>query len=261
MRIFYREQGQHNREELASFIGLWFGMLPLALSDITGGLTAYLSRTANAPQLSLMSSVKGSCLGGVCSSDTTFSSMLRRYFTDMLPEEIYRKWLSPHRSTWLDGVLENTTNHHQVQHSNDAVSHPVGNPLTLAFKTSAIKERISSAVAQLHKECEKVVANTKSISGLLLHLENLGHDEAAYVEGLNIELLPFQRQTLCWALEREKTPGGFQSFLWSQLPKDDSTINDLYFSPLLHKVKTEKPKLARGGIIADEMGLGKTVRD
>jgi hypothetical protein len=33
-----------------------------------------------------------------------------------------------------------------------------------------------------------------------------------------VELLEFQRQSVQWALERETTPGGVQSFLWVKLP-------------------------------------------
>jgi SWI/SNF-related matrix-associated actin-dependent regulator of chromatin subfamily A3 len=96
----------------------------------------------------------------------------------------------------------------------------------------------------------------KSINGILVHLENLGHGEAPFVEGLNVELLPFQRQTLQWALERETTPGGLQSFLSTKLP----SLEEFYYHPVFESVSREKPKLVRGGIIADEMGLGKTVR-
>jgi SWI/SNF-related matrix-associated actin-dependent regulator of chromatin subfamily A3 len=106
-----------------------------------------------------------------------------------------------------------------------------------------------------------LASNTKSINALLVHLENLGHEEAPFVEGLNVELLPYQRQTLQWALDREQNPGGLQSFLWTKLPHvEDENVPDLYYNLLLQKITTEKPKLVRGGIIAEEMGLGKTVR-
>jgi SWI/SNF-related matrix-associated actin-dependent regulator of chromatin subfamily A3 len=88
-----------------------------------------------------------------------------------------------------------------------------------------------------------------------------GHEEAPFVEGLNVELLPFQRQTLQWALEREKNPGGLQSYLWAKLPSvKDKKSRNIYYSPLLGEFRNRRPNLIRGGIIADEMGLGKTVR-
>jgi SNF2 family DNA or RNA helicase len=91
------------------------------------------------------------------------------------------------------------------------------------------------------------------------HLENLGHAAAPFVEGLAVELLPFQSQTVQWATEREQTPGGVNAFLWTKLPSVSQPNTDLYFSPILEELTVTKPMLARGGIIAEQMGLGKTV--
>lgn len=89
---------------------------------------------------------------------------------------------------------------------------------------------------------------------LLTCLENLGHEAELTCEGLTVELLDFQKQTLKWAMERETTPGGIQSYLWFKLPIADS---DLYFNPVGGWFREGKPREVRGGIIADEMGLGK----
>jgi len=99
----------------------------------------------------------------------------------------------------------------------------------------------------------------RSLKGVMEHLENLHHAPIPFVEGLNIELLEFQRQSVQWALERETTPGGVQSFLWAKLPSVAEAGQDLYYSPILERFRRDKPQLVRGGIIAEEMGLGKTV--
>jgi hypothetical protein len=87
-------------------------------------------------------------------------------------------------------------------------------------------------------------------------MENLGHAAAEFVEGLTIELLPFQSQTLEWAKEREQTPGGINSFLWPKLPLGNASDAELYFNPILGQLTDTKPPLSRGGIIAEQMGLG-----
>ena len=71
--------------------------------------------------------------------------------------------------------------------------------------------------------------------------------------------MDFQRQSLKWALEREQTPGGIQSFIWPKLPSRGEGQEDLYFNPILNLFRKEKPRLVRGGFIAEQMGLGKTV--
>jgi hypothetical protein len=94
-----------------------------------------------------------------------------------------------------------------------------------------------------------------SLQGLMQHLENRGHPEVAAVDGLTVELLPYQKQSVQWAKERETVAGGIQRFLWTKLPHvDDDRVDDLYYCPLLGKFSKEKPQLARGGIIAEMMG-------
>jgi SNF2 family DNA or RNA helicase len=77
-----------------------------------------------------------------------------------------------------------------------------------------------------------------------------------YIDGLKIELLHFQQQSVQWAFEREIVSDGIQSYFWTKL--SDATRKDIYFNPLVG-LKWEKPRIVRGGYIAEEMGLGKTV--
>jgi hypothetical protein len=114
-------------------------------------------------------------------------------------------------------------------------------------------------MSNLASGCADLNNKTKSMKGLLDHLENIHHPSPVpFVEGLNVELLAFQRQSVQWALERETTPDGVQSFLWGKLPSVAEADQDVYYSPILERFRRDKPRLVRGGIIAEEMGLGKT---
>jgi hypothetical protein len=110
-------------------------------------------------------------------------------------------------------------------------------------------------VANLMKsDAGKLRRQTSSLKGLMDNLENRGHPAAPFVEGLIVELLPFQSQSLQWAIERETVPGGIQSFSWTTLPEIEPAV---YFNPVLGRLSKTKPNLVRGGIIAEQMGLGK----
>jgi len=99
-----------------------------------------------------------------------------------------------------------------------------------------------------------------SINSALQQIENIGHDSVDQVEGLNCELLDFQRQSLKWALEREAMPGGIQRLYWGKVPTDETDIaKELWFNPLLGLFRRGPPKVIRGGFIAEEMGLVSSV--
>ncbi len=210
-------------------------------------------------KLSLQSSLGNSCLlGGVCSSDTTFNGVLRRYLSEMLPDYINSEERNFKAEVSWFGQAAGVTAHHRVMRAREDDGEFKFRPST--FESYISDEEVPIACENLEPDCRMLASHTKSINALLVHLENLGHDEAPFVEGLNVELLPFQRQTLQWALDREQNPGGLQSFLWAKLPRvEDKNVADLYYNPLLKNITSKKPKLVRGGIIAEEMGLGKTV--
>ena len=88
---------------------------------------------------------------------------------------------------------------------------------------------------------------------LTLFVNQLGHTEVAPFEGLNVDLLQFQRQSVQWALERETVQGGIESLLWPKLPAV-ADGKDIYYNPILDEVRYDKPRLVRGGMIASEMG-------
>ncbi len=191
----------------------------------------------------------GTSLGAVCSTDTSFEGLLHRYFSSILPEHIstrtvYEYTLNTAYVSWV-GRAAGVTSYHRIMCSNLVDWRRRFQYITLE---SFIRDQ---DIPLAFMNCVD-----KGNGDVLLNLENLGHEEAPFVEGLNVELLPFQRQTLQWALERETTPGGLYSFLLARLPLEEH----VYYDPLFESLSYKKPKLVRGGIIADEMGLGKTVR-
>ncbi len=128
----------------------------------------------------------------------------------------------------------------------------------LGFQT-AIAAQASFEADASDCDSEKYRVSSKlSIKDIMVRVENLGHGSEDCVEGLKIELLEFQRQSLKWALECERTPGGVQSFFWSKVPNSGEK-GDLYYHPILKSFRKDKPALVRGGFIAEQMGLGKTV--
>jgi hypothetical protein len=213
-------------------------------------------------KLSLQSSLgDGSLMGGVCSSDTSFAGVLRRYFTEMLPEHLLSRRFADATLTWVGRAAGVTSHHRDMRFESHGLEWDRSEFRDASLESYLREEDIPLACENLYKGCYKLNQDVDSINAVLLHLENLGHEEAPFVEGLNVELLPFQRQTLQWALERERNPGGLQSYLWAKLPSvKDKKSRNIYYSPLLGEFRNRRPNLIRGGIIADEMGLGKTVR-
>jgi hypothetical protein len=84
-------------------------------------------------------------------------------------------------------------------------------------------EKAIAAKAMYHDDASKAqvisrstFSNAQSIVSTVKRLENLSHEEVLHhdIDGFvdGFELLPFQRQSLKWAVERELTPGGIQSY-------------------------------------------------
>jgi hypothetical protein len=203
-----------------------------------------------------------SVLGGLCTNETDFAGTLKRYFREIFPDIVLDASTSdigmvndelgvvsrhrPIRKGEKYVVMAGCVNGHR-----EAPRHKY---------TSFLNPReYSFAITSMREDAQRVHNRTRHLNGLMDHLENLGHAAAPFVEGLSVELLPFQSQTVQWATEREQTPGGVNAFLWTKLPAVAQANTDLYFSPILEELTATKPKPARGGIIAEQMGLGKTV--
>ena len=239
-------KAQDKTTAIARFLGLWFGVLPFKLSDICPNLRAQQVSfhetkkvkdteealveeinsvvDAHRQKLSLKSGTGSDLIGGTCSSSTdatSFQATLKRYFQEILP----------------DCICEHSS---YVQNG---------------FVFDSVVSRQDRDIALLMKsDASEFWRETSSLKGLMDNLENRGHPAAPFVEGLNVELLPFQSQSLQWAIERETVPGGIQSFSWTTLPEIAPVV---YFNPILACLSKTKPNLVRGGIIAEQMGLGR----
>jgi hypothetical protein len=207
-----------------------------------------------------------SILGGLCTNETDFAGTLKRYCREILPDVVAHE-----SSNFNLGLAENgfgiVSRHRSMRQDQKwVVPFGCGEEIPPPSETNLhnfdyflSSKQYAFAVESMKDDARKVWEKTTTLNGLMDHLENLGHATAPFVEGLAVELLPFQSQTVQWATEREHTPGGINAFLWTKLPSVAQPNTDLYFSPILEKLTTTKPKLARGGIIAEQMGLGKTV--
>jgi hypothetical protein len=110
-----------------------------------------------------------------------------------------------------------------------------------------------------------------SFHALLRRAESLGFrdlDEKpskAIDRGLNATLLPFQRQTVQFMLDRENGTFGINDCFWrTYIFTPDASTNSsdggpLYYFPLAGELRLHHPPVVKGALICEEMGLGKTV--
>ncbi|CAB9523044.1 regulator of chromatin subfamily A member 3-like 1 [Seminavis robusta] len=234
-------------------------------------------------KLSLLPSSGSHVVGGVCLDDTSLSGCLKRYSSETFPERLYEAAKGSNRylpyptknqstSRILDSIYSESywieSNHGVVSHHrrmNDSTAIPRLMPRITQDSLKGLERLVGShdevvlAATNMAHDSLRLIAATNSIKGMLEQLENLGHRSLPYCEGLNIELLEFQKQGVQFALDRENCPGGIQSFWWGKLPLDTGSHNEIYFNPILSTFRKGKPQLVRGGFIGSEMGLGKTV--
>jgi len=201
-------------------------------------------------KLTLTSSCGVNSIGGFANNDISLKGALLRFYQEM-PGSI-SDWNEKNR--WMLGEL-NLASEHREMSTTHGITHM--SPLS-HYAVEALVEKNDYALASnIFKHSSEVIdRHCGSINGMLDHLENLGHESATHVEGLNINLLEYQKQTLKWAIEREMVPGGIQSYFWPKIP---SPKTDLYYNPITGRFRKDKPRTVRGGFIAEEMGLGKTI--
>ena len=203
--------------------------------------------------------------GGVSSTDTSLEGGLRRFFTEKLIDEQSSNQSNTDRvrSGWIGRSLKIVSHHRDMRKPSGSLAH--SNSSSPTFGSYLRDEDHALLVENVSGKTRSIYERTKTFPGLMQHLENLGHKAAPQPEGINVELMDFQKQALAWAIERENTEGGLNSFLWIELPKKAKGVrpgysNTLWFSPMLDMVTTQKPSTAaRGGFICEQMGLGKTV--
>ena len=180
---------------------------------------------------------------------------MRRFYQEMLPALACSQFSVCSMET-LDkcGIVS----WHRVVDNEDAGkfrSQSLGDELPLTLHSFLSMRDVVIAKTMLRYSALKMFRAAETPQAFMGALENLGHASSPFLDGLNVELLPFQRQTLQWATERETCPGGVNSFTWAKLPASPGGQPELYYNPGLAQVSKTKPPLVRGGIIAEEMGL------
>ena len=92
-----------------------------------------------------------------------------------------------------------------------------------------------------------------SVTRHLCDLENLGYTSAPAVEGLTVELMDFQSQTLQWALDMERLEGRINRRLYAPLLNSDEQETGFWFSPYLNRFTSKLPGDVRGGFLCEEV--------
>ena len=228
------------RVEMDDVIDTLREQLSLRLESLSSAKDEYES------QLTMTSSDGSRFGGGVCVRDSSnpFRNSMIRLFSEHFPSMMSRHW----ENDDLVASCQGATRRQKYSRYDSIFGFETAIATQAYFESDA-----SDCDYQKHR-----VSTKPSIKDLMVRVENLGHGSEDCVEGLKIELLEFQRQSLKWALECERTPNGVQSFFWSKIPTSDGQ-GDLYYHPILKSFRKDKPALVRGGFIAEQMGLGKTV--
>lgn len=216
------------------------------------------------------SSVKEpSLVGGVSTKDSSNRGVLARYYKEVLPclpseDLLVEDFLNPHlglRSSHRDSgsFLANSfeVNSSTTRHWSRDTFMTLENTAWAKFMFRDSAKRLNA----MSSERESVK------SAFMEDIENLGHESYPQVPGLNIQLLPFQQESVQWAIERETIPGGIKGLSWISIPRGEQKLTNIkaslaskvYFNPGNLNLSKNAPSLVRGGLIADEMGLGKTV--
>lgn len=192
--------------------------------------------------------------GGICRNGSDLRSLLIRYFCERLVDCSIQGTLVKDKIRWKLSDLGYNVQallHRRVQgldHYSEyypvfctANTHRIMN--FLDYQGSLLLPWISASL-------RKTVTGVDTLDGVMNHLINRGHKPAPFVEGLTVELLPFQLQSLQWALERENNKGGIQSYFNTKIANCD---NDVYYNAITGKISRTEPTLVRGGIIAEQM--------
>ena len=91
--------------------------------------------------------------------------------------------------------------------------------------------------------------------------ESLGYrttsaEDVIRLRELTVELRPYQKQSVRWAVDQEKRPGGIMSHLYAGLWT--SGQGQCTHSPFLGETRTEPSRAdVRGGFVCEEMGMAR----
>jgi hypothetical protein len=223
--------------------------------------------------LSLTSSMaEAPAMGGISRIEMDFKATIKYYYAETFAE-IFKECNAGHTflDAWCMKQLGLASNHRYMK----SASRPAGYALYIAdmsrgYRNYHCSDNLKECMKTLwtllsHEDFVRAFTLSKSANDLcrtvdslplmMRHLENRGHHEgSSMLNGLTVDLLPFQKQAVQWAKERDTVPNGIQSYLWTKLPRVDEPSTELYYSPILGKFTTEMPTLARGGIIGEIMG-------
>ena len=74
-----------------------------------------------------------------------------------------------------------------------------------------------------------------------------------HLQGLTVQLRPYQRQSLHFMLDAEEGEGGFRRHLWLKL--HNTSGQSFWYSPVLRLMALDVPALPWGGFLAEEVWL------
>lgn len=213
---------------------------------------------ANRSKRALTSSCGEFWVGGTAgSSPGGFRSFLQRYYSEVLVDDILSHQASHSRDgeEWLLRKFGAVSSHRRMRcagstgHDTLVLRHNRGFDDT-HFHGYLANDDHPLAAENLSSQALKIKNRMTSLHNLMQHMESLGHGSTENVDGLSVDLLPFQKQSVQWALERERK--GAQSFLWAELPHvEDRNVDKLYLNPILNRIERKKPKLIRGGLLCE----------
>jgi len=167
--------------------------------------------------------------GGICSNDTSFSGTLKRYASETLFEDACSVRYCHHygtRISWIARRFGVMAHHRDMCSSSDFSPFILskGSGAFSGFRSYLCEDDHAPLNDNVSHGASAVIRAVQNFDGLLQQIENCGHRPADFIggsekeDGLTVPLLEFQRQTLGWAIERENTEEGIQSFLWTKLP-------------------------------------------
>ena len=148
--------------------------------------------------------------GGGVPTNTSLSHNLTRYFREMFPQLVHSqdttKMLTIHHGQ--------SQSNHNDRHSNDYILDAL-----IGVKEAVVaRTGFSKDAADFRSYKSRFLGSQEQVAKTIASLESLGHASEEHVDGLKVSLLPFQKQALKWAIERETMPDGIQSFYWCVFP-------------------------------------------
>lgn len=265
-----RPIGRNIQVASACFFGYWVGVLPLTLSDLRLHIPI-ASDTSGEPEIEAAIDVynnqiesfmeedttlssgtkqkegdhesKNDFVGGVFRNGTDLRSLLIRYLCEKLADYSIQDCGRKRTADWFlsDKGFDVQSIVHRTQRYGGSPTYLIEN--FLDHQGCLLLPWISESI-------RSTAEGIDSLDRVMDHFINRGHKSAPFVEGLTVDLLPFQLQSLQWAMERESCEGGIQSLFNAKISIGEE---DVYYNFVTGKISTTEPTLVRGGMIAEQM--------